>query len=68
MTITKSNIKEFIGMTVDCSRRLHHYYPLTIKKRDEQYFYVDATDTWIWFDDRDVIYYDTICKPEQEEK
>lgn len=65
MNITKSNIKDFVGLTVDCDRRLHHYYPLTIRKRGEQYYYVDVTGTWILFGDKDVIYYDTILKPKE---
>ena len=61
MEITKSNIDNFIGLTVDCNRRLFHNYPLTIRKKDEQYYYVDVTGTWVVFNDKDVIYYDTVC-------
>lgn len=68
MNITKSNIKDFVGLTVDCNRRLHHYYPLTIRQRDEQYYYVDKTGTWIVFNDKDMIYYDTILKPKETQK
>jgi len=67
VTITKQNRGDFIGITVDCDRRLHHYYPLTIRARDGQYYYVDATGTWVRFNDKDVIYYDTIVKPERSE-
>lgn len=62
MYITKENIKDFIGITVDCYRRLHHYYPLTIKERNGEYFYADATETWVVFDN-DKIWYDFICEP-----
>lgn len=64
MVITKQNIDNFVDITVDCILRLHHYYPLTIQQREGQYYYVDATGTWIVFNDKDVIYYDFIRKPE----
>ena len=67
MYITKENIKNFVGKMVDCHHRMHHYYPLTICQRDGEYFYVDATATWIRFDDRDMIYYDVIRDDEKEE-
>lgn len=67
MTITKENREGFIGVTVDCNRRLHHYYPLTIRERGGQYYYVDATGTWVCFNDRDAIYYDAIIKPAETE-
>ena len=31
--ITLDNIDNFINKTVDCNRRLFHYYPLTIGKK-----------------------------------
>lgn len=66
MTITNQNRADFIGVTVDCVRRLHHYYPLTVRMRDGQYYYVDATGTWVVFNDRDVIYYDAVVQPKGE--
>lgn len=67
MTITKQNRAEFVGVTVDCYRPLRHYYPLTIRARDGRYYYVDRTGTWVRFDDKEVIYYDTIVKPKRSE-
>lgn len=67
MTITKQNRSDFIDTTVDCERRLHHYYPLTIRERDGQFYYVDTTGTWIRFNDDDVIYYDIAIVPSKGE-
>lgn len=61
MYITKENIKYFVGITVDCYRRIFHHYPLTIKEKNGEYFYVDRTETWVVFDDES-IWYDFICK------
>ena len=62
MTITKENRASFVGVTVDGGRRYGHHYPLTIRERDGQYYYVDATGTWICFNDEDIIYYDAIVE------
>jgi hypothetical protein len=64
--IDKTNRHEFIGKTVDCLKRMHHYYPLTIQMRDNQFFYVDASGTWIVFNDKDTIYYDAIIEGREE--
>ena len=68
MTITKQNRADFIGITVDCIRRLHHNYPLTIREREGQFYYVDRTGTWVVFNDDDVIYYDAVVSAERSEK
>ena len=66
MLIDKANRHEFVGKTVDCEKRMYHYYPLTIQMRDNQYFYVDATGTWIVFNDNEAIYYDAPTGTESE--
>lgn len=60
--ITNANKESFIGKTVDCVKRLYHYYPLMILKRPYGYVYRDITGTNILFDKNEKLYYDFIVE------
>jgi len=59
--ITIDNIEKFIGKTVDCQRRLFHHYPLTFKKMNSNYFYVDRVGVMIHFNKEDKIRFDSVA-------
>lgn len=59
--ITLENVESFINKTVDCKRRLFHYYPLTIGKNSKgKYYFKDSTNTYQFFDNQTCIKYDSI--------
>lgn len=61
MKITLENVKSFVGKTVDCHRRLFHYYPLTIGQNSKgKYYFKDKTNTYQFFDNDTSIQYDFI--------
>lgn len=60
-TITLENVSNFIGKTVDCSRRLLHYYPITIGQNSKgKYYFRDRTGTYQFFDKDTNIRYDIV--------
>ena len=64
--VTIENIEKFIGRTVDCRRRLFNYYPLSFKKMNGEYFYVDRYDVMIHFNKEDKIPFDSVVKTPQK--
>lgn len=59
--ITMENVKSFVGKTVDYTRRMFHYYPLTIGQNTKgKYYFKDRTGTYQFFDNDTSIAYDTI--------
>lgn len=58
--ITIDNVENFIGKTVDRQRKLFHYYPLSFKKVNDEYFYVDRNDVMIHFNKEDKIPFDSV--------
>jgi len=63
MYLTTQNAHRYVGKTLDAKRRLFHHYPLTVHKRNGEYYFSDITNTWmfvpdekdrfntVWFDD-----------------
>jgi len=64
--ITIDNIENSIGKTVDSKRRMFNYYPLTLKKINEKYFYTDKNGVMIPFDDKKAICFDSVVKTPQK--
>ena len=65
--ITINNIEAFVGKTVDCERRMFHHYPLTIKKINDEYFYVDRNDVMMPFNTEDTIKFERVADPPQKQ-
>lgn len=59
--VDQNNVHEFVGKTIDATRRLFHCYPLTILRRSDGFYYkVCNHGVIIRFDEP--IYYDTVVK------
>ena len=61
--ITLETAPELFGKTVDCHKRLFHYYPLKVSKsKDGRYCIVDRNDVWMPIREDDRIPYDFVVK------
>lgn len=62
--ITLDTAPELIGKTVDCFKRMWHYYPLRVIQmgQDGQYFVVDRNSVAMPIDENDQIPYDFVVK------
>lgn len=63
--ITLETAPELLGKTVDCFKRMWHYYPLTVSKsKDGRYFIVDRNSVAIPINENDRIPYDFVVNEE----
>lgn len=63
--ITLETAQELLGKTVDCYKRLFHYYPLRIIQMGGMYYYVDRNGVAIPINENDRIPYDFIVEVEK---
>ena len=62
--ITLETAPELLGKTVDCFKRMFHYYPLKVIQmgKDGPFFIVDRNDVAMPINENDRIPYDFVIK------